>query len=115
MADITLSTLSRYKDTLAFATTGKPAFGLMEPPAEFIEETEGVRRHVIADNEIGFLDILAVRFFGQGYEELWWAIALANAIIDPEKDMVSGETLLIPTRESALRFISRVGLGETGG
>ncbi len=115
MADVTLSSLSRYKDTRAFAATKRPAFGLMEPPTEFIEETEGVRRHVIAENEIGFLDILAVRFFGQGYEELWWAIALANAIIDPEKEMANGKTLLIPTRESALRFISRVGRGETGG
>ncbi len=110
MADvIKLSSLSRYKDTPVFASPDGPVFGLLEPPPEFLEEVEGVRRHTVVSHEIGFLDLLAVRFYGQGYEELWWSIALANAIIDPEKEMFAGQVLLIPPRDQAIQFISRAG------
>lgn len=112
---IGISNLSRYKDTPLFddALFGKDEiqFGTMVPPEEFLEPSENVRRHTVAASEVGFLDILAVRFYGQGYEELWWSIALANAILDPENDMFVGQTLLIPPRAQAIKFISRVGEG----
>ena len=113
--DIGISSLSRYKDTLLFddALFGKDEvqFGTMIPPVEFLEPSENVRRHTVAASEVGLLDILAVRFYGEGYEELWWSIALTNAILDPENEMFAGQTLLIPPRDQAIKFISRVGEG----
>lgn len=110
-ATISLSNLSRYKDTPIFDDVDAVRFGAFEPPPEFIDPTENVRRHTVTQDEIGFLDDLAVRFYGEGYEELWWSIALANAMIDPEREMFAGQTLLIPPREKSVQFISRAGEG----
>lgn len=99
---------SRYKDTpLYTAPDGQPEFALMEPPVEFSTEQTSFQVHRVARNEIGFLDVLAVRYYGQGQERLWWAIALANALVDPERDMYVGQVLVIPSRSRINSFISR--------
>jgi nucleoid-associated protein YgaU len=53
--------------------------------------------------------MLAVRYYGPGYERLWWVIMQANNIIDPSAEMYPGQRLLIPPRASVLRFIARAG------
>ncbi len=99
---------SRYKDTPLYAAPdGQPEFALMEPPVEFATEQEVFQIHRVARNEIGFLDLLAVKYYGQGQEDLWWTIAWANGIVDPEKDMAVGQVLVIPARSTVLDFVSR--------
>lgn len=109
MAEITLSSLSRYKDTKVYtADDGTPEFALWEAPVEFTEDREGYREHRVKKNEIGFLDLLAARYFGPGHESLWWTIAVVNGMVDPEMEMRTGEVILIPPRDAVLEFIARV-------
>jgi hypothetical protein len=109
VATITLSALSRYKGTKAYeAADGTPEFALWEAPIEFIEDRDGYREHRVKQNEVGFLDLLTGRYFGPNYEALWWAIAAANGMVDPEIEMYAGQVLLIPPRDAILEFIARV-------
>lgn len=105
--NLNLAADSRYKDTPVYAATGGPMFALFEAPAEFTQVQTDARRHRVHQHEIGMLDALAVRYYGPTQESLWWAIALANAILDPE-EMYAGQVLLIPPRSAILSFISRV-------
>ncbi len=111
MADrfITVARDSRYKDTPVFSEGGKPEFGLWEPPPEFDKLAPGTKTHVVSSFEVGFLDLLAVRYYGPGHEHLFWVIAQANAIADPEKEMYPGQTLTIPARSAVVQFQSRQG------
>jgi hypothetical protein len=88
-------------------------FALMEPIREFTEKVEGYRIHRVKQNEVGFLDLLAVQYYGIGYEKLWWVIAYANAMIDPESEMYPGLALLIPPRTAVIQFLSRRGNAST--
>ncbi len=83
----------------------------MEGPREFTAPARAVAGtiHTVAFHEIGFLDLLAVRYYGPGYERMWWSIAMANAMIDPEREMFPGQQLLIPPRASVSQFLSRPG------
>lgn len=109
MADITLSSLSRFKSTKVYtAADGTPEFALWEAPIEFIEDRESYRKHRVKKNEIGMLDMLAVRYFGPGHESLWWVIALVNGMVDPETEMQSGRVILIPPRDAVIEFIAGV-------
>ena len=109
MAILELSELSRYKDTPVYeAADGTPEFALFEAPVEFTQNRDGYREHRVKKFEIGMLDALAVRYFGRGYEELWWVIALVNGVIDPEMEMRDNQVLLIPPRDAVLEFIARV-------
>lgn len=112
MADfITLSNTSRYKDTKVFDGDRGSEFGLWEAPVEFTQQDDGYVLHRIAGHEVGFLDILAVQYYGEGYEILWWSIALANGIIDPEQELEPNDVIQIPPRSAALQFLSRRGNG----
>jgi nucleoid-associated protein YgaU len=99
---------SRYKDTPVYDSADGPVFALMEPPEEFVRPQSSFQFHRVKRSEIGFLDLLASRYYGQGQEDLWWAIALANAMVDPEKDMYVGQVLVIPDRTTVLDFVSRI-------
>lgn len=110
MASLTLSRLSRYKDTPAFDAGGEVEFGLWEKPAEFTDLPTGARLHTVRSNEIGMLDMIAVIYFGDGYEEMWWAIAEANGIINPETEMYPGMKLVIPPDSRKAGFVGRGGL-----
>jgi len=108
MTTIAIRSDSRYKDTPVYATDdGKPFFSLLEPPEEFTVRQSDFQFHRVASHEIGFLDQLAVRYYGPGEENLWWAIALANNILDPELEMFTGQVLTVPSRRVALTFIGR--------
>lgn len=109
MAEITLSSLSRFKDTKVYeAADGTPEFALWDAPVEFTEDRESYREHRIKKNEIGMLDMLAARYFGPGHESLWWVLALVNGMVDPEMEMVSGQVILIPPRDAVIEFIAGV-------
>lgn len=98
---------SRYKDTPVFLGTRGPEFGLLEPPIEAIQEDPEYRTHRVRSHEIGFLDMIAVRHYGQGLEKLWWFLALSNAIVDPETETFVGQELLIPPKRLADQFSVR--------
>lgn len=102
---------SRYKDTPSFQREDGVGemFGLWRVPVEFQEQASNSLRHVTKGDEIGFLDILAARYYGFGYEHLWWVIAVANGIVDVERDMKVGMTLRIPPRDLVMSFVGRAG------
>lgn len=100
---------SRYKLTRAFVDTERDRgveFELMSVLEDFYTSGDAFRRHRVTSTEVGFLDKLAVRYFGPGSEGLWWAIAYANAILDPETIPI-GTELIIPSREAVRRFLAR--------
>ena len=111
MADIDLPQASRYKDTPLFLDPDEeqPVFALQEPPAEFNDTTD-FAVHRVRSREIGFLDQVAVRHYGVGNEILWWSIASANGMIDPENEMFAGQEIFVPPRAAAVQFVSRAGL-----
>lgn len=102
---------SRYKDTLLYAGSDGPEFGLYAAPSEFLAPASDDVLHIVQANEVGFLDRLAERYYGAGNETLWWAIAQLNAIVDAELEMFAGMTLRIPVRTRVFAFTSRAGLG----
>jgi len=105
---LTLRSDSRYKDTPIYtATDDKPVFALFEAPGEFTESDEDASTHEVKSNEIGMLDKLAVLYFGAGQEHMWWVIALANALVDPEMEMYVGQKLVIPQRSLVMKYIAR--------
>ncbi len=86
----------------------------MEGPTEFADAPTATDSsvptiHTVRNHEVGFLDELAFNYYGPGYERLWWTIALANAMIDPEHEMYTGQRLVIPARATISRFLSRAG------
>lgn len=108
MADtVDLPKASRYKDTPVFEGTRGPEFGLWSPPNEAYDEDRAYRVHRIQQREVGFLDQIAVRYYGPGNEILWWFIAQSNAMLDPEKEMRVGNTIIIPPRNLAITFRTR--------
>lgn len=105
MADsVDLPQASRYKDTPVFVGTRGLEFGLLAPPPEAFEPDDQYRVHRIRRFEVGFLDKLSVRHYGEGSEILHWFIQLANALLDVEKEMRPGDELLIPPRALAIQF-----------
>jgi len=98
---------SRYKDTPVFRGTRGPEFGLWEPPPGAYAEDRAYRVHRIQQREVGFLDQIAVRYYGPGNEILWWFIAQSNGMLDPEKEMRVGQTIVIPPRNVAIQFRTR--------
>lgn len=103
---------SRYKDTYVANTSEGTVLALWHPPVEFQKVKDNWRTHTVRQNEVGFLDILAARYFGAGMEQLWWVIAQANGIVDVDADMYPGQRLRIPSRDEVMSFISREGRHE---
>lgn len=103
---------SRYKDTPWFVTNDlRPFFGLWQPPRELVDIATGATvlpdaiRYRVRAVDIGNLDAIAYRQYG--HEDLWWAIAFVNGIVDQVADMFEGQRLLIPPRDLVTRFTSR--------
>jgi hypothetical protein len=112
MPTLRISPDSRYKDTNVYDEGGVVEFALWEPPAEFVTTDRRTRLHRVSQNEVGFLDVIAFQEWGSGFESLWWIIAQANAIINPETEMYAGQSLVIPPREDVVAFRARVGLSS---
>jgi hypothetical protein len=115
---LSLSNRSRYKLTRVFINEevdprveGRNEdgleFGLLSVLDDFLELGTQVRTHKVAASDIGFLDRLAVKFYGAGFEDFWWAIAYVNNIADPDEEMFIGQTLTIPPREAVTTFLAR--------
>ena len=108
MADRTsIPKASRYKDTPIFEGTRGPEFGLWTPPEEALQADRQYKVHRVRRNEVGFMDKVSVRYFGQGDEILWWFVSIANAIIDPEVEMTVGQQLEAPPRTLVIQFRTR--------
>ena len=106
MADITISSGSRYKDTPVYEGPRGAEFGAYRVPPDF-DPTSNRRTHVVRGFEVGFLDALAVRYYGEGMETMWWVIAQANRLVDPEREMREGDELVIPPLENVMAFVAR--------
>jgi len=100
---------SRYKLTAVFRDADRddgPEFDVMSVLDDFYSVGEDFQIHRVRERDLGFLDRLAVEFYGPGNESLWWVIAYANAIEDPEI-MEVGSALVIPSRDRVRQFVAR--------
>lgn len=100
----------RYKDTQAFVGPAGPELGLYQPPQETALDMSSWQKHVLAPQEVGNFDAIAVRYFGPGTEAGWFLIANANGIVCPEY-ATPGMVLSIPPRAVYLEFLGRRGNG----
>jgi hypothetical protein len=115
---LSLSNRSRYKLTRIFINTAVDPriddrnedgleFGLLSVLDDFLDLGTNVRTHTITSADRGFLDAVAVKFYGAGFEDFWWVIAYANNILDPDAEMFVGQQLKIPSREVVTSFLAR--------
>lgn len=98
---------SRYKLTKVYSGDRGRELGLMESLPDLFTLGSEFKTYVVRSTDIGFLDRIAVLFFGAGYEWAWWAIAYANNMVDPDQEMFVGQRLVIPPREALQRFLAR--------
>lgn len=99
---------TRYKDTLLY---GDRAFGsvqgLFRVPPEFASTSGEWATYVVRDTDIGAMDRVAASKYGDGMEWAWWAILMANGIVDPEREMYPGMKIKMPPLQVIQRFTSR--------
>lgn len=92
-----MSDLSRYKDTYIYRD---PSFievqGPFRAPVELLTPDDTWTTVRLTATDIAGLDNLAVRLYGPGAEEAWWAVILAAGVIDPERDLYPGYLLKVP-------------------
>ena len=99
---------SRFRDTSLYRSrdVGLYFYGPYVPPVEFEQKYfESTVTHLVAIHEIGFLDKIAVKYYGAGNEALWWVICRINGIVDVEVDVWPGRKLTIPTLEVVNHFL----------
>jgi hypothetical protein len=112
---VRVSTRSRYKMSKAYIDSEKSGlfanrgvvFGPMALMEDFYSLGDDYFAYRVGGKDIGFLDLVARSFFGEGNEDLWWTIAYANAVIDPETDLISGDVIAIPAPELTTKFLLR--------
>ena len=115
---LTLSNRSRYKLTRVFVNRATDPridgrnedgleFGLLSTLDDFLALGTEIRTHIVAAEDVGFLDRVAVKFYGPGFEDFWWVIAYANNIADQQEEMSVGQNLVIPPRERITSFLAR--------
>lgn len=118
LRQLALSNRSRYKLTRIFINAETDPridgrnedgleFGLLSVLDDFLELGTQVRTHTVSAGDIGFLDRIAVKFYGAGFEDFWWVLAYANGIADPDEEMFVGQSLTIPSREAVTTFLAR--------
>mgnify|MGYP001562217567 CR=1 FL=1 len=98
---------SRYKLTQVYNTERGRSYELLPSLVDFERLEAGYVRYRITPGDIGQLDGLAVRFYGDGSEWAWFAIASANGIIDPESELVPGMEIAIPPLSRIQQFLAR--------
>jgi hypothetical protein len=116
MADfeITLSVDSRYHKTSLLTTTVEgrnvAIWGVWDPIVFDDEEDDQI--HMVRSVDLGRLDTLANRFYGN--PNMWWVIATKNLIKNQLTDMRVGQRLRIPQRSSVLsKLLAADNLGVT--
>jgi hypothetical protein len=82
-------------------------FGLLSVLDDFLTLGTNIRTYAVSATDIGFLDRIAARFYGSGFEDFWWAIAYVNRIVDVDTDMFVGQRLVLPPREALTAFLAR--------
>lgn len=105
---IRLSKTSRYAGTSLYQlrdVNGLPTSSFTFGVWRRVEIPDSVNDsvHIITESEIGRLDNVAFKYYGDSL--LWWVIADANSINDPFTDMIAGSEIRIPdikTVKSAL-------------
>lgn len=118
LGQLSVSERSRYKLTRVFFNDERDPrlpsrnpdgleFGLMSVLTDFEDLGSDFQIHRVRTSEIGFLDQIAYRYYGAGFEDMWWVIAYTNRIIDPEADMYDGQELVIPGRTVLTSFLTR--------
>lgn len=101
---------SRYKLSGVFVDDDlptQPTFGPMARLEDFYSLGQDFRLHRVESRDVGLLDRITVEMFGRGRENMWWMIAYANAIIDPEMELEAGDVLHVPSRSAMTRFLAR--------
>lgn len=106
MADfeLNLDFVSRFKETVLLQKGGKVFFGRWTPPTIQIDGDEA--KYLVTEQDKGTLDFIA--FNQLGMRELWWAIALVNAIYHTPRDVVTGKVLTIPKIQNIYRALQKV-------
>jgi hypothetical protein len=99
--------ISRYKTTKVYEGDRGRELALMEVLPDLYTLGSEFRTYVVRSPDIGFLDRIAVLFYGAGHEWAWWAIAYANNMVDPDQEMFVGQRLTIPPRDALQRFLAR--------
>jgi hypothetical protein len=90
--------LNRYSQfSVTISPGGVPASSGL-PYADFMY-TGGVQWHIVSNEEVGRLDLIAWKWFGDF--SFWYYIALFNGIIDPIGDVISGAEIAIPVDAKA--------------
>lgn len=89
------------------ADAGDVVFGPLAKLVDFHALGTAARQYRMAQQDVGFMDKLAVQFFGPGREEFWWVLAYANMVIDPETDLDAGSVLQIPDVSLLSSFLAR--------
>jgi hypothetical protein len=102
-----MSDPTRYKDTTLYDDHDGVGvqIGLYKEPSDILGS--GFSYYVIQRQDIGFFDRIALRYYGD--ESLWWVIAYANGILDPEFDIAIGSKITIPSSISVRAFVNRGG------
>lgn len=104
------TTRSRYKDTATFVGGRGRQYAPFELPAELADPAApGAVVHRLVDDEAGFLDAVAVRYYGPGAEDLWWVIAFASGMVDVEAEAVAGRLVLVPPYDRVAAMLARAG------
>ena len=74
-----------------FVSPGRSRYGRWRPPDI---STEDYSRHVVVEGEIGRIDLIAYREYGDVH--LWPVIAYFNSIANPFTDLSVGQILIVP-------------------
>ncbi len=112
---LTVSSRSRIKMCKAYLDEAKSGFfanrGVVLGPLpkldDFFELGQNYKLYRLTASDVGFLDYTMTRFQGQGNEDLWWTIAYANAVIDPETDLKPGDVVAIPDDDRISSWLNR--------
>jgi hypothetical protein len=105
---IRVSNRSRYKLAKVHLDAARGVvFGPMRAADQFYTLGSNYDVHRMPKRHVGFLDKVAADWYGAGNEDMWWTIAYANGVIDPETDVSSGQAIVIPTNELLTKFVMR--------
>lgn len=92
--EVKLEFNSRFKKTPLYTKEGRTFFGVWDEPTIKLDGDEKIQE---VDSTTS-LDILAYEEYGD--RALWWAIARANKMKNPEEELVPGMDIIIPKPEN---------------
>jgi hypothetical protein len=106
MSQVLTSKMGRYKYTGVYLDSFGPSLGTWMAPPELDTKVASIGAvHVVSSADIGFLDRIAVKYYGDGTEMLWWAVCRVNGIIDPEIDVFPGLKIYVPSVDRVMAYV----------